>query len=182
MAHLWEDCPQSRASVQKDAGSSKCGWPGQPSNCHCTPFLRKVTGEFLTEWCCWYLESWLPCLASVELEANLWEGRQPGCYGGWCPNNRHGSGVRFWSLSLGSGSCWSWSCGPCWLTWISWEEQLRATRRRSLLIFFFFWRTFPGSMVYCGQSALRIWLVLPYVWLALLKVVWFHSPGALCAS
>lgn len=138
MAHLWEDCPQSRASVQKDAGSSKCGWPGQPSNCHCTPFLRKVTGEFLTEWCCWYLESWLPCLASVELEANLWEGRQPGCYGGWCPNNRHGSGVRFWSLSLGSGSCWSWSCGPCWLTWISWEEQLRATRRRSLLIFFFF--------------------------------------------
>lgn len=110
------------------AGCSRRGWPGQLSNCHCLPFLRKVTGEFLTEWCCWYLDSWLPCLASVELEANLREGSQPGCYGGWCPDNRHGSGVGFWSLSLGGGACWSWSCVSCWLTWTSWEEQLRATQ------------------------------------------------------
>lgn len=119
-----------------------------------------------------------------ELEANMQEGNQSGCYGGCCPDNRHGSGVRFWSLiwslSLGSGSCWSWSCGSYWLTWTSWEEQLRATL--CVLIFFFFEGPLPGSMVYCGQHALRTWPVPPYLWHALLKVVLFHNSGALCVS
>lgn len=109
-------------------------WPGFKLSLHF--FSEKGhRREFLTEWCWWYLGSRLPCLASVELEANIQEGSQPGCYGGCCPDNRHGSGVRFWSLSLGSGSGWSGSCGSSWLTWTSREEQLRATL--CVLIFFF---------------------------------------------